>query len=92
MKPTPYTLRHKDGLWIAHAVAFDLIGADENKEKAVEQLRLCLLAQLAFGVRTGRYNCFFPAPVEYWLPPYEFMPIPTEEEINAVEFQPVTQS
>jgi len=86
---TPYTLRHKDGHWIAHAVAFDLIGSGQRKDEAVAQLKMCLGAQIAFGAKRGFgiSQCFFAAPVEYWVAPYEFMPLPTNEELAAFKFE-----
>jgi hypothetical protein len=86
---TPYTIRQEDGTWIAHAIAFDLVGTDSQKEKAVKQLQTCLIAQIAFGMKCGLgvSQCFFPAPPEYWQRPCEFMPLPTEEEIAKCKFE-----
>jgi hypothetical protein len=86
---TPYTIREIEGAWIAHALAFDLVGADSVKEKAVEKLKTCLAAQIAFGRKQGidYRRCWFPAPAEYWIPPYEFMPLPSDEEMDAFKFK-----
>jgi len=86
---TPITVREgeAEGTWIAHSLEFDLIGCDPDRTKAIEQLKVCLGAQIAFGRKRGITNCYFPAPIEYWIPPYEFLPMPTEEEIAAFKFE-----
>ena len=93
MAQTPYTLRksERDLIWIAHAVLFDLMGADEIREKAIEQLRLCLIAQVAWSKQHGYplMQCYFAAPKEYWTPPFEFMEMPSDEEIAACKFEAV---
>jgi hypothetical protein len=82
-----YTLREKDGVWCAHAIAYDLIGCDTDKNRAVESLRICLVAQIGFALKHGfgKHRSFFSAPVEYWIPPYFKMPFPADEELAAVE-------
>lgn len=80
--PTPYTLRIKDDTWIAHALAFDLIGTGATEQEAIEQLRVCLGAQVAWAEKEGTPlgNCYFAAPPVYWEPPIRFMPMPTKED------------
>jgi hypothetical protein len=83
-----YTLRkrHDADVWVAHALAYDVVATGSTKEEAVESLRSCLVAQIAFA--KGR-NCFFPAPPNYWKPPYESMSVPTPDELATCKFEPV---
>jgi Protein of unknown function (DUF551) len=75
--------------WTAHALAYDLVGSGPTKEQAVARLRNCLIAQIAVGRKQGLtpFQSFFPAPPEYWTPPYEIMELPTEAEIAACKIE-----
>lgn len=84
-----YVLCEKEGLWIAHALQYDLVATDPDKEESVRKLRTLLTAQIGFGRTRGHSNCFFPAPARYWQPPFEYMALPTEAEISAMKFESV---
>jgi hypothetical protein len=89
--PTPYTLTKRRNDWIAHSVAFDLVGADKNRDAAISQLRMCLIAQIGWGLKHGAkvIDCYFAAPPRYWNAPFEFMEMPTDAEIAELKLEEV---
>jgi|SRR5271157_1196174 len=91
---TPYTLVQREGKWVAHAVAFDLVAVDKDRDEAVRKLRTLLIAQIGFGRRNGisLSDIYFAAPPEYWRPPFEYMDLPTQHELSQVHFTSQTSA
>jgi hypothetical protein len=89
MTETPYTVRKYDGAFIAHAVAFDLVGTDIDESEAVRKLRTCLAAQIAYGRTRGLTltKCYFAAPLEYWTTPFRFVELPSDDELKQFKFE-----
>jgi hypothetical protein len=60
----------KDGRVSAHALDFDLVATDANKEQAMKKVRLAITSYVEMGlVSDWADDIRFPAPEDYWPEP-----------------------
>jgi len=60
----------KDGRVSAHALDFDLVSTDANKEQAMKKIRLAITSYVETGlVNEWADDIRFPAPEKYWPEP-----------------------
>lgn len=67
MSTTFGTYEREDGMWIAHALDFDLVSAGSTKGKALEKLRLSVRVYIEYGLANNWVqDIVYPAPDTCW--------------------------